>query len=150
MDINVESLQYSVKIVGETGIVYDVTPALISLWWEEQTNELSQRVSITTANMAMGDTWLMAVAKIGCMLSVSASWGEGFQEMFVGKIWEWGYQSSQQKEISISAYDHLKLIQQSYDYGYYASGQSTDTILSSLCREWGIPLAYQYSKTIQH
>lgn len=150
MDINIEFITYEVELITETGGTYDLSPVLTSLQWEEQTNELAQRVSLTTANMAIDGTWLMALLKIGCVINVYANWGEGKEALFSGKVWDWGYNSSQQKEISVTAYDCLKYLQQSDDYGYYTAGQSTTSILNTICSAWGVPISYNWESTLTH
>lgn len=150
MDINIEFITYEVELITETGALYDLSPVMIALQIEEQTNELAQRVSLSTANMALDGTWLMALLKLGCVINVYANWGAGRQSLFSGKVWEWSYSSSQQKEISVTAYDCLKYLQQSYDYGYYTAGQSTTSILNTICSGWGVPISYKWGSTLTH
>lgn len=150
MDIQVELITYEVELLAETGAIYDLTPALLELQLEQPTNELSQRVTLTTANMSLDGTWLMAIAKIGCYINVYSDWGAGRTQLFSGKIWEWGYTSATQKEMTLVAYDALKYLQQSYDYGYHSAGQSTSHILSSICAQWGITLSYQWDRQMIH
>lgn len=145
-----ENITYQVECIASSGKVYDLSPVLIGLQWEEQTNELAQRLTVSVANMAMEGTWLMALVEIGCPMSVSANWGDGNQQVFSGQIWEWTYSSSQQKEISLTAYDPLKSIQQSYDYGYYSSGMDSVSILNQICSTWEIPLSYLWSSKVTH
>lgn len=150
MDIQVEIITYEVELVTETGAVYDLSPAVIELQWEQPSNELAQRVSLTTANMALGSTWLMNIAKIGCLIQIYSDWGAGRTQLFTGKIWEWAYTSATQKEMSLVAYDALKYLQQSYDYGYHSAGQSTSAILGLICNQWGVPMSYQWERQITH
>lgn len=150
MDINIENITYTVELVSETGSTYDLTPVMIGLQWEEQSNALAQRVSLTTVNISLDNTWLMTILKLGCLIRIYSNWGEGTQFIFSGVLWEWGYSSSQQKEISVTAYDCLKYIQQSYDYGYYTAGQSTQTILNTICSQWGIPITYNWGNSLTH
>lgn len=150
LEINIENIVYEVEMISEDGSVFSLTSALISLQWEEQQNELAQRVTMTTGNIAIGNTWLMAVVKIACPLFVYANWGEGRVLVFSGQIWQWDYQSGQKKILTIKAYDNMKYLQQSYDYAYYSGGQTTKTLLETICREWGIPLSYQWGQMLNH
>ncbi len=150
MDINIENIKDKVELHTETDTIYNLTNVATSLLWEEQTNELSQRVSLTLANTSVDGTWLMALAKIGCVLYIYSDWGEGETKLFAGKIWDWDYNSAQQKEISLTAYDVLKYLQQSFEYGYYTAGQSTASILNTICTTWGVPLAYNWGSSLIH
>ncbi|MDR2044146.1 MAG: hypothetical protein LBQ15_07225 [Clostridium sp.] len=150
MTIDIASVQYDVELITETGTRYLLNDALLSLQWEEQQNELAQRATITVANFALGNTWLMATAKINCVILIYAKWGDGRNLLFEGTIWEWQYVSSSQKELTIIAYDRLIRLQQSKDFKYYSAGQTTRGLIEDICGEWGIPLSYKWAQSITH
>jgi len=175
--VNVTSIKYSVELVTETGKSYLINEALLSLKWEEQINELSQRASITLSNTKADDTWLMNLAKINCLIFIYAEWGENDQGqtftgsiadrvntissndytepgiskkklVFSGIVWEWQYTSATQKEITLTAYDRMIQLQQSKDFKYIKAGMDTKTIISGICSDWGIPLNYSWNTII--
>lgn len=150
MEINIALVTYEVELITETGTVFDLTPALIGLLWEEDTNGLSAKANITLANIAIGSTWLMAIAKIGCLIRVYSDWGIGKEKVYEGKIWEWTYSSALQKEISLTTYDNAKYLLQSYDYYYFSAGLNTTALLEAVCSSWGVVVTYNWEATKTH
>lgn len=150
MEVNIGKMTYGIELVTETGAVYDLSPTVISLQWEESENELSQRGSFIFANAALDGTWLHAVAKIGCVILVYSDWGQGKTLVYQGKIWEWTYSSGVNKELTIATYDDSKYLLQSSDFYYFSSGLNTTDILSTICTDWGVPLSYQWGQTMTH
>lgn len=133
----------------ETGAVYDLTPALLAISWEEQEGELAQRARLTLLNFKLGASYLMQLVKINCILRLWSNWGAGRQKVFEGTIWDWDYDSAQKKELSVLAYDPMIRLQ-SKDILYFSAGMSTPAILESVCGAWGVPLDYQWDKQITH
>lgn len=150
MAVDIARLTYHVDLITETGSVYDLDHALLSLSWEEQEGQLAQRATLKLANYKMGSGYLMSLVKINCVIKISANWGGGNQPLFQGTIWEWDYASAQTKELTITAYDPLIRLQQSKDFKYFSAGMSTPAILGNICGDWGIPLSYKWSKQITH
>ncbi len=150
MEVNIGKMTYDLELVVESGTVYNLSPALISMQWEDAKNEISQRGTFLVANSALGDSWLHAVAKIGCMILVYSDWGEGRTLVYQGKIWEWTYSSGVQKELTIATYDYSKFLMQSQDSYYFSAGLDTKSILETICSDWEIPLDYQWSQTMTH
>jgi len=134
----------------ETGVRYLLNDALLELAWEEQISELAQRATIKLENMQIGNTWLMDIAKINCLIFIYADWGAGKTQVFDGTIWEWEYASATQKELTITAYDRMIRLQQSKDFKYFSAGMSTPDIIANICADWGIPLNYIWQKKITH
>ncbi|MCI8843887.1 MAG: hypothetical protein HFF08_07245 [Oscillospiraceae bacterium] len=133
----------------ETGAVYDLTPALLGLSWEEQEGELAQRARVTLLNFKLGASYLMQLVKINCILRLWSNWGAGRKKVFEGIIWDWDYDSAQNKELSVLAYDPMIRLK-SKDILYFSAGMSTPAILESVCGGWGVPLDYQWDKQITH
>ena len=150
MTVDIAAITYDVELITKEGQRYLLNPALLSLQWEEQIGELAQRATITAANMALGNTWLMALAQINCGIVIYAKWGGAKTLLFDGTIWEWQYVSGTQKELTITAYDYLIRLQQSKDFKYYAAGMTTQAIIGDICKDWGIPLAYQWGQSLTH
>lgn len=150
MYIYSEKLTYSVSLLGEDGVLYDLTPTLTSLQWQEEQNALAQKAVLNLGNLMVDGVWLMSIVKLGCGLFVRAECGGMVHTCFSGTVWDWGYSSGRKKEIKITAYDKMKFLQQSSDYGYFTAGQTTESLLSLICQEWGIPLYYWWSQSINH
>ncbi len=150
MTVNIGTMTYEVELVTESDAIYNLTPVLLGLEWEEEPDELSRRGTFRVANLALHGTWLHSVAKIGCILSVFSDWGEGRQLVYQGKIWEWKYRSTHEKELLLTTYDNGKYLMQSHDSFYFSSGLSTSSILQTICNTWGIPLQYQWNEEMTH
>lgn len=150
MEVNIGKMTYDLELMTETGTVYNLTPVLVSMQWEDSKNELSQRGTFILVNTALDGKWLHMIAKIGCYIMVYSDWGEGRQLVYQGKIWEWTYSSGENKELTIATYDHAKFLMQSRDSFYFSAGLNTVDILSTICSDWGIPLDYQWSETMTH
>ena len=133
----------------ETGAVYDLTLALLALSWEEQEGELAQRARVTLLNFKLGASYLMQLVKINCVLRLYANWGAGRQKVFEGIIWDWDYNSAQNKELYVLAYDPMIRLR-SKDILYFSAGMSTPAIMENVCGAWGVPLDYQWDKQITH
>lgn len=148
--VDITSIQYDVELITETGARYILNDALLSLSWEEQEKELSQRAVITAANFAIGGTWLMALAKINRIIRIYAGISGERKLVFDGTVWEWQYTSAQQRTFTITAYDRLIRLQQSQDFKYYTAGQTTQALIGDICETWGIPFAYLWEESITH
>ncbi|MFI3254462.1 MAG: hypothetical protein R3Y63_09035 [Eubacteriales bacterium] len=150
MEINIGKMTYAVEILTETGMRYDLSSAMTAMQWEDCAGELSQRGTFMFANSSLGDTWLHAVAKIGCIILVYSDWGEGKTLVYQGKIWEWTYSSGVNKEITISTYDYAKFLMQSSDSYYFTSGMDTKDMIERIAGDWGVSVNYQWGQTMTH
>lgn len=151
MDIDIAQIRYHTELVTETGDVYNLDGAVLSLAWEEQEGQLAQKATLKLANYKMeSGEYLMALAKLNRYLLIYANWGEGEQKLFEGTLWEWQYASAQNKEISLVAYDPMIRLQQSKDFKYFSAGLTTPAILGSICGDWGITLDYKWSQQMTH
>jgi hypothetical protein len=163
--IEISTVEYDAELITEDGTHYPLNDALLSLQWEEQINELSQRVTMTVANVAIGGAWLNSLAKINCLIFIYGKWEGGEKTLlFDGTIWEWQYVSGTQKELTLTAYDRLIRLQQSKDFQYYSPGMTTQAIIGSICNEWNIqqaligdidnewsiPLEYKWARSVTH
>ena len=150
--IDISTIEYDAELLTESGARYNLNGALIELQWEERMSELAQRATLTLANLAMGNTWLMNLAKLNCMLFIYGRWGglNGRTPLFEGQIWDWQYSSETNKKLMVTAYDRLIYLQQSKDHKYYPAGMSTQNIISDICGDWGVPVSYEWDKSETH
>lgn len=148
--MDVALVGYDVELVTESGTVYDLNNALISLMWEEQEGQLAQKAVVTVINFQTGSGYLMSLAKLNCVIRIYAHWGAERQKMFEGAIWEWSYSSAQTKELTLTVCDPMVRLQQCRDIKYFSPGMTTPAILGNICGDWGIPLDYKWSRQITH
>jgi hypothetical protein len=151
--IDVSTISYDVDLITENGTHYPLNSAILKLEWEEHKRELAQRATITIANAQIGNTRtrLASVAKINCIIRISARWnGSGKQLLLEGTIWEWHFVSATNTELMLIVYDPLIRLQQSKDFKYYSAGMTTRGIISDVCNDWNIPLSYTWGQSITH
>jgi len=149
--VNMSSVNYHVHLMAADGTLYQLDNVLISLQWEEQISELSQRATITVANCKIGDRLLIDIANLNCPVYVFAELGTADQvKVFDGTIWEWQYVSATQKELTLTCYDPFIRLQQSKDFFYFAKGMDTKAIISKICGEWGISVSYTWGFSMTH
>ena len=148
--VDIKSIEYDVHLTTEDGTRHLLNEALVLLEWEELENELAQRATITVANFQIGKTYLHLMAKINCIIQITAKWNGGKQLVFDGTIWEWQYVSAVNKELTIVAYDMLIRLQQSKDFFYKSPGFTTQAIIGEICGDWGIPLEYKWGQNVTH
>lgn len=150
MTVDVGKIVYTVELWTETGTVYDLTGVTLSMDWEEFPGELSQRGNFVFANGVLGDGWLHERAKIGCFILLYGDWGLGRSLLYRGRIWQWNYGSSVEKELSLVTYDGSRYLNQSKDSYYFSAGMDTASMLQSICSDWGIPLDYHWAQSMTH
>jgi len=125
---------------------YEITGAVDSLSFSEQQRTLAKSVTIDLANTKLGNTWLSSLFKAGSRVTIFANDGERHEEVWRGFVWRRAYKSSLNgHDLSLRCYDNLIYLQESEDYRYISSGKSTQSIISSICGDWGIKLEYSYS-----
>jgi hypothetical protein len=150
MSLDISKIEYYAELITETGAKYDLNNVLYDLQWEEQTGELAQRATIKAANIDIDSTWLMAVAKINCLLRIYAKWDAEKTLVFDGTVWEWQYAHEGRKELTLTAYDRLIRLQQSQDFMYFSPGMATRDLIGGICKDWGIPLSYKWNQSMTH
>ena len=149
MNASKENPIYTACVVaGNT--TYDITPALISLDFSDQKNQMAQNVDVNVMNVQVKGVWLTSIIKVRQRMFIYANDGEKKEEVFRGFIWTWNYQSSlEDRDIIIRCYDNLIYFQESEDSEYFSDGKSTKDVVSSLCKKWGVKLDYKY-ESITH
>lgn len=124
---------------------YNITPAIISLDRIDAEGQIAQRVNLRLRNVKVDDSSLASILQPVNRLFIYADDGTKQDEVFRGFLWDRTYKSSlSDQELKITAYDHLIYLQESEDSFYFSTGKTTEEIVSSICRKWGIKLAYSY------
>lgn len=136
---------YTVYLVDGT-TKYDLTGTLVSLDFSDEKKQMAQSATISLMNIKVGDIWLSSLVKVRQRVYIYANDGEKSDEVFRGFVWTRGYKSNlTNREIALKCYDNLIYFQESEDSVFFSSGKSSQDVLSSLCKEWGVTLEYSYS-----
>lgn len=132
------------------GDKYNITPAVMSLDFSSQEQQIAASVTITTANIKVGNSYLSTMLKVRQRVFIYANDGSQNKEVFRGWTWTKYYESeNESKEIRVKCYDNLIYLQESEDSFYFTNGTQTKSIMTSICSEWGISLNYNY-ESISH
>lgn len=145
MKASIENPQYTVYAVsGSTK--YNLTPALTGISRREAKSQMAQCVTLSLANIKVGDTWLSGIIKPRDRIYVYADDGTTKSEVFRGFAWRRPYFSSlRERDLQLICYDHLIYMQESETAEFFAAGRSTKDVVSKLCGNWGVKLEYTYS-----
>lgn len=135
---------YTVYIVAGTK-KYNVTPAVSYMERVEAENEIAQRVNLELNNVQVDGVWLSSLLQPVNRVFVYADDGTKKDEVFRGFLWERNYKSSAiEQRLKVTAFDNLIYLQESEDTFYFTARKSTEEIISTICKEWGIKLEYSY------
>lgn len=146
--MNAKDIQYRLILKRETGDQLNLTGVVSSMSWEEQPEELAMRATFTIINTKYQNEYLSSIIKLCTGISIYANQGNGWQQVFNGLVWDWSY-SSPPRTISITAYDRLIYLKNSKDNLYFPAGTSTVDVIQSICKDWSIPLNYEW-ESITH
>ena len=141
---------YTAIAVAADGTKYYLDNALLDLTIDEARNELADKVNLSLRN-AKTETgkYLSGCLDIETVLFIKANDGNKTEEVFRGTFWDITYQSKEDKELKVIAYNNLIYLEKSKDCLYFSAGKYTDAIVRSICKKWNIALNYVYDK-IKH
>lgn len=139
--MNVLENSYSVKAILKDGSNLDLTPAVTRLSWQDPAEEVSQRATIKLAQVYTEKGYLNKLLPLCTAIFITANGAEVFR----GIVWEWEYESSNSREITLTCYDHFIYAQNSKTFAYFPEGKSTKDIISAICADAGISLSYKWS-----
>lgn len=149
--VDIRKLAYKVVAVLESGTQLDISRATENLGWEEGEREMSMRLSLVIQNAQYRGQHLSQLIKPGCIIAVTADWGDGTEEVARGTIQNWEPGNSGSSDtLSVLAYDELFLLQKSQDNRYITAGTSTKAAISALFGEWGIPMEEYTGPDMSH
>ena len=114
--IDIRNIKYEIILLLPSGTVLDVTEMVVNCSFEENQGELAKSLNLTLKNTTYEGGFLSELTVPGAQLLVYSDWGAGRQEIFRGPIWEYEYESSTQKNISLTAYDNAIYLKKSKDY----------------------------------
>lgn len=139
--INVSKIRYDLAVILPNGDKIRLYEALRSLSWEENSGELAVRLEAEIQNRQMSDGgWLHQKVPLGSQVVLLSEWGEGWQEIFRGAIFNWHYRTDPLGHFTITAYDPLIYLAKSKDDRYYSSGTLARVIIEDIAKAWQIPL----------
>lgn len=145
MKASKENPIYSVYAVsGSTK--YNLTDCMEGLVFSDQKNQFAKSLTINLANIQTNGKWLNSLLKVRDRIYVYADDGEKSEEVWRGFVWNLGYKSSLSTRLLVlKCYDNLIYCQESEESLFFSSGKSTESIMSEICKKWGINLEYSYS-----
>ena len=136
--------EYSAVIVTKSGARYNITSIMTGVETAEEEGQVAQRVTVSFFNAPNGSAYLNEAIDVMDRMYLYASDGNSPKEVFRGFIWEIEYSSDLEKILSATCYDNLIFFQESEESKFFAKGQSTSQVTSSLCADWGVKQNYTY------
>lgn len=136
---------YSVYVI-DGSYKYNITDVVENLELSQAENQLAASATITMMNVKLPKySELRTYIKERDRVFIYASDGTKTEEVFRGYIWTKEYkQSTSDKTLQIKCFDNLIYFQESEESDYYSSGSSTQTVMSSICKKWGVTMKYNY------
>ena len=138
--INIKDLKYKVVAYLSNGSELDLTDLLSDLSIEDNEGELAQRVTMSMANTVVNGSYLNSLMSLCTVIFVYCN----DIELFRGSIWDVDYESSMSRTIDLICYDKLIYSKNSKDNLFFTKGKTTESVVSSICRKWGINLSYAW------
>lgn len=149
--IDVSKIEYKLMAITESGSQLDLTDYVESLGWEENDRELAARVSFTVHNAMTGQGQLASLLCIGCPIVVFVNTGGGFNEVLRGTVKKWKPSLSDgDDKLELTCYDELYDLQDSQDNIYFAAGTGTQSAITKICGDWGIPIGSYQGPDVTH
>lgn len=139
--LDLAKIRYRVVVSDETGNQYNITEYVQNLGWEENENEISVRSSFTAKNDKISKGKLSSLIKPGCLIGIFAKDGNSFdEEVARGFVETWNPQlKNNSNQLKCTNYDILYNLQKSQDNKYYSAGTGTQSIITGLLKDYGIP-----------
>lgn len=138
--MNVLENSYAVKAFLKDGTELDLNPAVTRLSWQDPSEEVAQRATIQLAQVKLDKGYLNQLLPLCTLIQIVANGAEVFR----GIVWEWEYESSNNREITLTCYDHFIYAQNSKTFAYFPEGKSTKDIIGTICSDAGISLSYKW------
>lgn len=137
--IDATKIRYDLVLQTPQGIKLHLNEVLRSLQWEEPAEELSVRLTAEVQNQQTQYGWLHQLFPLAGRLFLLADWGNGWQEIWRGTVWDRDYKTDPLGHFTITAYDFLYYLK-SEDNRYWKTGTKARTIITDLAKWWNIPL----------
>lgn len=154
-----EKPKYTVVIVTKNGTKYYIKGSgsatqVTGLTLKEAKGELAQKAVIKIMNLKVGGNKGGYPSNLFPVKSKVFIYAKGAgksknTEVFRGFVWENKYTNKTKKEVTLTCYDNLIYFMNSEINMFFSKGKSTKSIISTICRKWGIKLDYSYEQ-IKH
>ncbi len=138
--INLADVKYDVGVFLPSGELLPLSNVANCLGWEEQSGELAVRLQFRVLNQKFGDGWLHQKLPLGARTILRSNWGEGWQNIHQGVIFDWEYENDSVGVLSVKSYDNLIYLLRSKDDRYYPNGTKADVIIRDIAKAWNIPI----------
>lgn len=129
--------------------VYNVSNVVTGLTLSQNEEEMAQSVTLTIPNLKDSYQYLYNNISVRDSLYLYCNTGGENHEIFRGIIWDKDYSSDITKDLTLTAYDRLIYLQNTKDNFFFSKGKSTESIVKSICKHWGVKVKFQY-QSIKH
>ena len=149
--LDLTNVKYKVICRTEKEKEYDITDYICDLGWEENENEISERISFSAVNQKAKKGVIASILKPGCEIAVFASVEKKYKEAARGYIENWKTSnSSSGNKLTCICYDILYNLQKSQDSRFFASGTGTEQAVKGILNDWKIPVSVYNGPNVQH
>ncbi|GAC41253.1 XkdQ/YqbQ family protein [Paenibacillus popilliae] len=138
--INIAQVKYDTAVLLPQGERLSLPNVANSLSWSEQSGELAASLQFRILNQRLGDGWLHQKLPLGARTLLRADWGEGWQEIHQGIVFDWEYENDSVGVLNVKAYDILIYLLRSKDDRYYPNGTKARVIVEDIAKAWNIPI----------
>lgn len=136
-------------IIKTSKATYNVSNVITGLTLSQNEEEMAQSVSVTIPNLKDSYKYLYNNISVRDSLYLYCNTGGENHEIFRGTIWDKDYSSDVTKDLTLTAYDRLIYLQNTKDNFFFSKGKSTESIIKSICKRWGVKVKFQY-QSIKH
>src|SRR5690606_26919000 len=113
---------------------------LLSASHEELDGQLAARLDVNMQNVKLKDGWIHRHVSLGRNIYLHANDGNGWKEIFRGKVYRWLTSPDEEFRVEFVAYDALYPLTQSKEQKYFKKGETAVSSIKTLAAKWGIPL----------
>lgn len=138
--MDISKVQYRVFVLKSDGSKVYFDNLLLEGFYEENEGELASRLEVTLKNIRRNNAWIHPLVAPGAYVFLQATDGNGWQEVFRGRVYRWHTSPDDDHIVGFTAYDSLYPLQQSKEHKYYQKGETAVSCIRGLAREWNIPL----------
>ncbi|MDU5949607.1 MAG: hypothetical protein E7L01_09850 [Paenibacillus macerans] len=138
--INISKIKYDIAVLLPQGERLSLTNVANGLSWSEQSGELAVSLQFRILNQKLGDGWLHKKLPLGARTLLRADWGESWQEIHQGIIFDWEYENDSVGSLNVKSYDNLIYLLRSKDDRYYPNGTKARVIVEDIAKAWNIPI----------
>lgn len=145
------SSDYKVVLVTQSGKRINISPFVASLSWEEQKGEIAQRAYIEVINGTYKGNKIKKKIKLCTRMIIKYRKGKKWVEIMRGIVWSFDdKRESTSKTIILTLYNNLKYLQETEEDYFFPAGSTTKTMCSKIIASCGVKLSYPYKVDVKH